>query len=182
MVPLEVVFIFLLLLWGLIGFIRGFSREGGSTIAIVLAMTVLLLFAPRIIDFINKAGRALGSSTAPMIADPPSSTRFWFYVLVFAAIVFMGYQGQTFFLGNPLSRSQEPILGLAAGLVNGYLVAGSLWWFLTKLAGYTALGLNITAPTTQSAQQIIHFLPFDVLGGARIVALLLLLLVLRIAR
>ena len=97
----------LLLIWGLAGVVRGFSREIGATIAIALAMTAVRVFGPLIVQSWNKvAGKLAASYKIPIAASVPADTnpfcaavsqeQFMFYSLVFIVIVFMGYQGKTF--------------------------------------------------------------------------------------
>ncbi len=128
MVPLEVGFGFIVILWGLVGAVRGFSKEAGSSIAIVLAMEVLNLFGSRLIDLLNRAGKMLAPAGTAFIPAAPSSNQFWFYTLAFATITFMGYQGQTFGLSSSVSRIPGQVMGLFIGLFNGWLIGGNLWY------------------------------------------------------
>ena len=166
MLPLEVVFYLLVAIWGMIGMIRGFSKEIGGSISIVLAMSVLRFFGPKIIDVTNAVVGKLTSfkittaASVPAGADPfcyaPSSEQFTFYTLVFTAIVFMGY-----------------------------LIAGNLWYFLDKCARYNvpALGIQNVGVLSSTAQTLVRILPFNVLSEPiLLMGLLFLLLILRIVK
>ncbi len=183
MVPLQVVFALIVGIWGLIGLVRGFSKEAGATLAIVIAMEALNLLGTRIIDGINRIAKigARGQAQAVVI-QAEGTTRFWFYVIVFVFITLIGYQGETLGLSGNVGRVKENVLGVLIGLINGYLVAGNLWYFLDTYAKYNVPGLGIQAPTAQAAQQIIHFLPYNLLREPMLMGLLLLFLVLRIAK
>ena len=197
MLPLEIVFVLLILVWGLIGVVRGFSREIGASIAIVLAMTSLSIFGPLVVTNVNMIAGKLTSFQIPVAASvpqgqsafcaAPSPEQFTFYSLVFGAIVFMGYQGETLGLLTKVGRVPSGIFGLFVGLVNGWLVAGNLWFFLDKCAKYNVPALGIqnanVAVLSQTAQTMIKLLPLNVIGEpVLLLGLLFLLLILRIAK
>jgi uncharacterized membrane protein required for colicin V production len=197
MLPLEVVFILLVVVWGLIGAVRGFSREIGASIAIVLAMATLSFFGPLVVNSVNKVAGKLTTFQIPVAATVPpgvdafcaaqSQEQFVFYSLMFSLIVFMGYQGETFGLPTKLAPLPGSIFGLFAGLINGWLVAGNLWYFLDKCAKYNvpALGIQVqdAGVLSLTAQTIIKLLPLNLIGEPiLLVGLLFLLLILRIAK
>lgn len=196
MLPLEVVFFLVLIIWALIGSVRGFSREIGATIAIVLAMAAMRFFGPLLITFVNKLlGALLGVTTLIAVGGKDaggdsfcvsaSPEQFWFYLIMFTAIVYMGYQGQTLSLNTNVGGAPSAILGVLAGLLNGYLIAGNLWWMLANCAGYDVPTLSIrgVGSLSQTASTITHILPFNVLNEPIILmGLLFLLMVLRIAK
>ena len=73
MLPLEVVFFMLVLIWGLAGWVRGFSKEVGATIATVLAMTAVRVFGPLGVDAVNKLSTKLSVSIRiPTAASVPA--------------------------------------------------------------------------------------------------------------
>jgi uncharacterized membrane protein required for colicin V production len=195
MLPLEVVFALLVIIWGLIGAVRGFSREIGSSIAAILAMAVLSLFGPLLITNINKFSTKLTSFSIPVATSVPAGTsafcatpspeQFVFYSLAFSVIVFMGYQGETLGLPAKVGRVQGQILGLLVGVVNGWLIAGNLWFFLHKCANYNvpALGIKNTGVLSPTAETLVKMLPLNLIGEPIVLlGLLFLLLILRIAK
>ena len=195
MLPLEVVFFMLVAMWGLIGIVRGFSSEIGASIAIVLAMAVLRVFGPTTIGVVNKFAGKLTSYHIPVAASVPAGTnpfcaatspeQFTFYTVMFAAIVFMGYQGETFGLPIKLSRAPGLIFGLFAGMLNGWLIAGNLWYFLDKCANYSVptLGIQNVGVLSQTAQTILKVLPMNLIGEPLLLmGIMFLLLIARIAK
>ncbi len=195
MLPLEVVFLLLVIIWAMIGAVRGFSREIGATIAIVMAMSGLSLFGPLLATAINKSFGNLGSFSIPLAESVPegakafcyaaSPQQFIFYTIVFGVIVFMGYQGETLGLPTKVGKLSSGILGMFAGIVNGWMVAGNLWYFLDKCANYNvpSLGIRSVGVLSETAQTIIKILPLNLIGEpAILIALLMLLLLVRIAK
>jgi uncharacterized membrane protein required for colicin V production len=195
MLPLEVVFGLLLVIWGLVGLVRGFAQEIGSTIAIVLGMTILRTFGPMIIGFFNKFAGKLVSMSIPVAQSVPAGTnpfcasasqqQFMFYALIFVAIVFMGYAGDTFSIRQKVGGMAGNILGLFVGLVNGYLIFGDLWYFLQRCANNAvpALGIKSVGTLSTNATTLSHILPFNLVQEPLLwLGILFLLLILRIAK
>ncbi len=123
MVSLVVVFWMYVILFGIIGAMRGWAKELLVTFAVILALffiTVIEVFVPFIRDVLS-----FGNG-APL---------FWIRVGITALLVLFGYQtpnipklaGTNRFARE---RLQDVLLGIFIGMVNGYFVMGSVWWFL----------------------------------------------------
>ncbi len=195
MLPLEVVFLLLVVVWALIGSVRGFAREVGATIAVILAMATLTFFGPMLINNVNKIAGKLTSFNIPVATSVPAGTsafcaapsqeQFIFYSVAFAAIVFMGYHGETLGLPTKVGPMPSSILGIFVGAVNGWLVAGNLWYFLQKCASYNvpALGITDVGVLSPTAETIVKIMPLNLIGQPiLLVGLLFLLLLVRIAK
>jgi lysylphosphatidylglycerol synthetase-like protein (DUF2156 family) len=137
MVSLVVLFWIFVVIFGIIGAMRGWAKELLVSFAVVLAIffiTVLELFVPFIRDVL-----AIGTG-APL---------FWIRTGILLVLVLFGYQtpnipklaGTNRFARE---RLQDILLGIFLGMVNGYLVMGSIWYFL-HAAGYP-FPTVITAP------------------------------------
>jgi hypothetical protein len=65
--------------------------------------------------------------------------QFWFQVIVLLVLVFFGYETPSIprLAGNRFKRDnfRDSALGLILGGFNGYMILGSLWYFLGE-AGY----------------------------------------------
>ncbi len=123
MVSLVVVFWMYVILFGIIGAMRGWAKELLVTFAVILALffiTVLEVFVPFIRDILS-----FGNG-APL---------FWIRIGITAVLVLFGYQTPNIpkFSGSnrfARERLQDVLLGIFIGMVNGYFVMGSVWWFL----------------------------------------------------
>ena len=129
MVTLLAVFWVFVVLFAVIGAMRGWAKEIVASAGVILA-----LFA------ISQLGDVLQS------LFPPTTTpaqRFGVRTGVFLAIVFFSYQGPGLAAAatkGKLSAKlragvQDTLLGAVVGVLNGYLVAGTVWFFL-KGEGY----------------------------------------------
>ncbi|MFN8371963.1 MAG: CvpA family protein [Anaerolineae bacterium] len=139
----------------IIGFHRGWNREVISMAGIVLGWFALFQFDSLI----------RGTLLATMSFDQV----FLVQALLFAAITFFSYQTRIFTPEgrgneNRRERTQSSILGALVGFFNGYLIWGTLWYFLDineyPLAPY------ITAPAPGSASAAsLNMIPIVFFGG-----------------
>jgi len=157
MVPLETIFVGLVLLFGVIGGLRGWAKELLVVFSVILARFVefvLLHYVP----VINTSLQSLAAG----------NQQTWFYVraLIFVILVAFGYA--TTIISTALGsrarkeKFQDTLLGFFLGAINGFLVVGMFWGFLHEL-GYGLWG--ITAPATTAAVGWIEYLPVDWLQG-----------------
>ncbi|MBN1249266.1 MAG: CvpA family protein [Anaerolineae bacterium] len=157
MVPLNTFFLGLVILFGLIGALRGWAKELLVTFSVVLA---------RFIEFVALVYVPVLSTALQSLqqADPKT----WFYVrlMIFGLLVSFGYATTVIStrLGQRARKEklQDTLLGLFLGGINGFLVIGSVWGFLHEIQ-YGIWG--ITGPTTEAAQNLIQYLPTAWLQG-----------------
>ena len=123
MIGLTAIFWMFVILFGIIGAMRGWARELLVTFSVILAVfiiTVLETFAPVIKD---------------MLASN-ATTDFWVRTFVLIGLVFFGYQSPNIArlagASNRFAREklQDSLLGFLLGAINAYLFVGSLLWYL----------------------------------------------------
>lgn len=157
MVPMETVFIGLVLLFGIIGALRGWAKELLVTFSVVLARFVefvCLEYVPVLNDALKRTQ-----------VDHPDT---WFYFRLGIFILFVAFGYATTVISEKLNararkeKLQDTLLGIFLGGVNGFLAVGMFWSFLDELQ-YAIW--NITAPTSDAALGIIKFLPLTWLTG-----------------
>ncbi|MFZ3069640.1 MAG: CvpA family protein [Anaerolineaceae bacterium] len=122
MISLTVLFYILVLLFVLIGAMRGFAKE-----IVVCASGVIALF---IIEMV-----------VPKVAGELSATKqFWVNFVVIIVCAFLGYQTPNFrkFIDSgrfERGAFRDILTGALMGGVNGYVYVSSIWYFLAQ-AGY----------------------------------------------
>ncbi len=157
MVPIQTVFIGLVILFGIIGGLRGWAKELLVSFSLILARFIEMVLV-KYVPVIN-------SSLQTLATDDP---RTWFFVraILFVIIVSFGYATTIIstHLGSRARKEklQDTLLGFFLGAINGFLVIGMLWGFLHQ-KGYALWG--ITAPTVPQALGIIPYLPIEWLEG-----------------
>ena len=131
MIPIETVFYMFIVVFGFIGFVRGWAREVLVTASVILAFFIMyvLLSLPFVSNFL----------TAGQVPDSGVITiqQFWFQVIVLLVLIFFGYETPSIprLAGNRFRREnfRDSALGLFVGAFNGYLILGSLWYFMGQV-------------------------------------------------
>ncbi|MBN1876861.1 MAG: hypothetical protein JXA33_21745 [Anaerolineae bacterium] len=154
MVPLETAFMGLVLLFGVIGGLRGWAKELLVVFGVILARFIEFVLW-EYVPVINTSLKGLEPHT-------------WFYVRLglFGVIVAFGYATTTIStaLGAKARKEklQDTLLGFFIGGINGVLVVGMFWGFLEQLQ-YNIWG--IIPPSGTLAMGIIEYLPINWLEG-----------------
>lgn len=139
MVPLNIVFWVLVLIFGMVGSLRGWNKEILVTFSIVLALFLRLVFG----------------SYVPFVRDVLNRTpleQFYIYTILVIIMAIVGYTGPVA-SARLAKRSvrdnlQDVLLSAVLGGVNGYLIVGTIWFFL-HAANYGIWG--IVSPSVGSA-------------------------------
>ena len=121
MVPMHTVIGALLILFGLIGGLRGWAKELIVSFSVVLALFVqhVLLLVPIVEN---------------LFLDLAPESRFYTRAIVFIIIAVFGYASPTIVskIGARVARErlQDILLGFFIGLLNGFLIVGTVVAFL----------------------------------------------------
>jgi uncharacterized membrane protein required for colicin V production len=154
---MSVVYIFWMyvLLFGIVGAMRGWAKELMVIFSVITALAVNLLLEKYI----------------PLVRDldKTSSSVFWIRVIILVALVFFGYQTVNIARFAPKAareRLQDSMFGAVLGGFNGYLVAGSVL-FYNHMANYPYP--NIISPPTdiaviQAIDTMMKYMPPRFLG------------------
>jgi uncharacterized membrane protein required for colicin V production len=119
MVSLVFTFWLFVVLFGIIGLMRGWAKELLVVFSVILALTLNHLLQ-RYLPMIN---------TLP----PDSQALFWIRSIILVVLVFFGYQTVSLprFAGKAArEKLQDSLLGFVLGAINGYLVIGTIWFYL----------------------------------------------------
>jgi hypothetical protein len=161
MVSLVVVFWMYVILFAVIGAMRGWARELLVAFAVILALFIISVLE-RFVPFINTT----------LASVPP--TLFWLRSAMILSLVFFGYQTpnlQRLSSGNRFARErlQDILLGVFLGALNGYLIAGTLWYYLDA-AGYPFPNLISRPPDGtalfETTRSMMALMPPELLGGS----------------
>ena len=157
MIPIQTVFVGLVILFGIIGALRGWAKELLVTFSVILARFIEMVFL-QYMPVVNTSLQTLRAG------DPKT----WFYVqmIIFIIIVAFGYATTVISqrLGSRARKEklQDTLLGFFLGGINGFLIVGMMWGFL-HIKGYNIWG--ILAPTETAALGMIEYLPIGWLEG-----------------
>ena len=174
---MSIVYIFWMyvILFGVIGAIRGWAKELLVAFSLVTALAANLLierYLPLVKDLANPA------VPTPEIAR----SLFWIRVLVVSAMVYFGYQTVAFpRLASKAARErlQDALFGGVLGGLNGYLIAGTIIYY-NHVAGYPYP--NVIGPATDPAildtiNRMMNLMPPRFLGEPGIYFAVILILI-----
>jgi uncharacterized membrane protein required for colicin V production len=143
------------ILFAVIGMLRGWAKELLVAFSVILALALNLLLKQYI----------------PIVKDLPddSSSLFWIRTLILAALVYFGYQTVAIIphLASKATRErlQDALFGAILGGINGYLIAGTVLFYLDQ-AKYPYPDI-ISSPPPQLVQaitQMMAYMPPHLLG------------------
>jgi uncharacterized membrane protein required for colicin V production len=163
MISLDVIFWMYVCLFALIGAMRGWARELLVSFSVILALFVLSVLE-RFVPFIRDT----------LMVNTPESF-FWLRAILLGSLVFFGYQTPKFpKIANSgkfvRDHFQDILLGLFLGAVNGYLIFGSLWFFLDD-ASYPfsfIISPDLNSEIGIVTQELLAFMPPELLGAPTI--------------
>ena len=170
--PIEILFLVVIGLFGAIGVVRGYQRELGVTTMLLLALFVIEFFmATTLGDRVTGVFSNLGVSETQIdtIVDLTACA-------VLLIVTFISYQG----LGLVYPGSgRNNFLSLLIGLLNGYLFAGSIWWYLQN-AGWPLA--KVTEPFTPAYDFLVQLLPPEIFGWQFFILVAVAMLIIRVIR
>jgi hypothetical protein len=128
-----------------IGYMRGWTKELVATAGIILALFALKQFETLIVD--------------PM-TQGEQLPKFYLQAAILGIIAFFAYQTppEAFSRGRRTfperERLQDGILGALVGALNGYLLVGSLWWYMDNLEYPLSPYITPVVPGSPSAGMV----------------------------
>jgi hypothetical protein len=155
MIQLSALMWTMALFFAFIGFLRGWNRELVATAGIILGLFALFQFD--------------GLIRGTLLVNVGRDTVFVVQSGIFVAIVYFAYQTRAL-MGEDIARRQgrdslqESVLGGLLGFLNGYLVWGSLWYFM-DINEYPLAPMIIAPAPGSPSDQARSLLPLVLLGG-----------------
>ena len=129
MITLDAWFLVMIVIFGVIGMLRGWTKEIITAAGLVLSLFALHWFG----------GILVGPFTGGAVTDEAAiKTQFYVCSAIHLLFAFFSYQGPTLvrqvssgkFGAKARGAIEESLLGFVVGAVNGYLMVGGLWAFL----------------------------------------------------
>jgi len=129
--PLEVVFAVLIGVFAVVGVVRGYPKELGVTTTILAALLLLTKGGESVLLVLDSYLTKYAPGSVVFEGPYSALIQSLFYILLFVAIVVISYHGETLaFVGEAPRGPVGVILNLTSGLLNGYLISGTIWHYL----------------------------------------------------
>jgi uncharacterized membrane protein required for colicin V production len=170
MVGIEILAAIVIFTLGTVGLVRGVSRELGVTMALIVLLAVFAQFdalfgIEELPNRVNSFMANIGLATTSTVKQ--GMTVWFFYTSVVILTVFLAYHGQETLAFN--LKSPPGILGVflgwLVGVLNGYLIFGTIWYYMYRL-GYPIRQYPwFTDNLSSTAQNMVNILPQNILSG-----------------
>lgn len=147
MISINFAFWLMVILFGIIGMMRGWAKELLVSFSVILSLAfnrLLERYVP-VVNSLPTDGTAL----------------FWVRIIIVITLVFFGYQ--TVALPRFASKAareklQDSLLGFVLGALNGYLVIGTAWFYL-DMAKYPFSTISAPVPGTAMGEAALNLIP-----------------------
>jgi uncharacterized membrane protein required for colicin V production len=148
MASLSVIFYMYVILFAIVGAMRGWAKE-----ILVSFSVVLSLFLIVVMETVTPFVRSL--------IQEHSSQQFWLRSIILLLLVFFGYQTPSIGRLAGTARKEkisDTLLGIFIGAINGYLIFGTLWYFM-DYAGYPFKYFSPPDPATPWGIAALEMIP-----------------------
>ena len=154
MISIVYVFWMYVILFAVIGALRGWVKELMVVFSVVLTLTtnhVLRRFIPIIRDL-----------------EPDSTSLFWIRTLVLITLVYFGYQTvisiQRLAARAARERLQDTLFGFFMGAINGYLIAGTFLYYMNDANYFPEFIVRPEGTNWDQIVQMLNWMPPHLLG------------------
>ncbi len=144
MLSLSLVFWIFVTLFALIGAMRGWAKELRVTFSMILVLFIIQLIAQYL---------PWASSNGPNTVTP-----FYLWLVLVVIFAFAGYHIPDNVQPKNSSKLQDYLLGCIIGACNGYLLVGTIWFYLDT-AGYPFHEHMLPPKAGTTALKLIVWLP-----------------------
>jgi uncharacterized membrane protein required for colicin V production len=119
MIPVEYLWLALILVFGIVGMVRGLWKELGVTTVLLLSLFVLKF-----------AWEQIGAKIVVAVPGglPVPTVQALYYSIPILIVAFIAYEGFTLrFPIKEMTGIVKGLFGVFGGLLNGYLIVGTIW-------------------------------------------------------
>lgn len=151
MIAILVAFWAWIILFAIIGAMRGWAKTFLVIFSVILALA-----------FISVVENLIPGLSTIIKRDP--ITQFWVRVGILTLLIFFGFQSPRLTgLASPTMRReqiQDLLLGFILGIVSGFFVVGTYWYFIEQMGYFPPyIYPPDNSPLGQAANQIANWLP-----------------------
>lgn len=161
MIAIVIAFYACIIFFSIMGSTRGWAKELLVIFSVILALALI----------------AILENLLPVVSATLAANKtldFWVRVIILMMMAFFGYQSPKIaFLGRSAARRdqiQDTLLGLILGAVSGYMIVGSLWYFIDAMGYFPPyIYPPDNSPLGLSAQRLVEWLPPALLWNGPII-------------
>ena len=177
MIPVEFLWLALIIVFGVTGMVRGLWKELGVTTVMLLSLFVLIF-----------GWKQVGSRIVAAIPVETSTTTIMalYFIIPVIFISFIAYEGISLeFPMRDMKGIFKAMLGFPGGLLNGYLIVGTIWDVVNQAdyfglevpLGSTGASVMVSDSLTSLNATIVQYLPVSFVNEFVLLLLGMILLV-----
>lgn len=160
MIPIEFYWLTLIFIFGIIGAVRGLGKELGVTTIIALSLFALWIGWWRAGDLI-----VAGFQGGPLAGLCAEQVKAIYYTVPITFITFISYEGIVLAFPVKLKGFLKNVFGFFGGLLNGYLIIGTVWNVLADAAYFYPEISVVKPPFSNFHNSVIQFLPVSLMDN-----------------
>lgn len=161
MIPVEFFWITLTLMFGFIGSARGLRKELGATTILLLSLFAAFIGEQQILSRITG-----GLSPGPLSDWPEGTLVAIYYSAIIIFVAFISYEGIVLaFPVKELKGVGKAVFGFLGGLLNGYLIIGTLWNTIANASYFQPKLSLVSEPLSTMQESLISFLPVSLMDN-----------------
>ena len=167
MISIIYIFWMYVILFAVIGMLRGWAKELLVGFAVVVAVALNFLL----------------HAFAPMVKGLAEEdiTLFWVRIIVLITLVYFGYQTvisvARLQAGARRERLQDSLFGLFLGAINGYLIIGTFWSYWAAAGNPGGFYEKVGGATERTIQTMLAYMPPHLLGSPGIYFAIIIVLI-----
>ena len=172
MIPVEYFWFALILMLGIIGAVRGLAKELGVTTIVALSLFVLKFAWKQFLPTVT----ALAEDAPLGLSEPMLRAIVFSGAVIFVAVI--SYTGIVLqFPFKNFGRVGTGLFGFLGGLVNGYMVVGTVWDVVAHANYFSPRASIVSTETLTSVHQsIVGLLPVTFINQYLLLAIGMILL------
>lgn len=159
MISVEAFWFTLILIFGIIGAARGLGKELGTAAVLCLSLFALWLGWDQAGDFIVSVVKK-----TPLKDLSVAEMEALYYTFAILFVGFISYEGVVLDFPVKLKGILKNMFGFVGGLLNGYLIAGTVWDVVANANYFLPEVRVVTPPFSSFHNTIIDYLPVTVMN------------------
>jgi uncharacterized membrane protein required for colicin V production len=176
MIHIEFYWLTLVFIFAIIGAARGLGKEMGVTTIVALSLFALWLGWWRAGDLI-----VAGFQRGPLADLCALEVKAIYYSVAIVFIAFISYEGIVLAFPVKLKGFLKNVFGFFGGLLNGYLIVGTVWNVLADATYFYPKIAVVKPPFSNFHNSVIQFLPVSLMDNVSPIPMMVLGMLLLLA-
>jgi hypothetical protein len=142
MISILSAFWLFIILFGLIGAMRGWAKELLVIFSVILALfliyvlesyTAFMIPFQEVLSRVENWAPGMGFGSLPAPVQDELKVQFWSRAVIVGILSFFGYQSPRLAVLREKARRekvQDVLLGAVLGMGSGFFIIGTLWWYM----------------------------------------------------